>query len=145
MQAFPHHYQVRVHGTTENHLTTSADGLPNIEVAAPIEFDGPGNAWSPESLLMAAVANCFVLSFRAITKASHFDWLAIECESTGTLDKVERQIQFTAITTKAKLFISDERNKEKAEKLLLKAETACLISNSLACKVHLDYEILVTP
>lgn len=143
MQALPHHYKVRVHGTTDNYLTTSADNLPSIQVAAPMEFDGPGNAWSPESLLMAAVANCFVLSFRAIAKASHFEWLAIECESIGTLDKADRQIQFTAITTKAKLFINDERNKEKAEKLLLKAETACLISNSLACEVHLDYEILL--
>jgi hypothetical protein len=32
----------------------------------PREFDGRGNQWSPESLLAAALADCFVLSFRAV-------------------------------------------------------------------------------
>jgi len=143
MQAFPNHYTVTVEGKAENNLTASTNNSPSLVVAAPSEFDGPGDQWSPETLLMSALANCFVLSFRAIAKASHFEWTSIECESTGTLDRIDRKTLFTSVKNKAKLFIDREEKREKAEKLLTKAEDACLVSNSLSCETHLQYEIIV--
>jgi uncharacterized OsmC-like protein len=29
-------------------------------------FDGPGDAWSPENLLLAAVQSCFLFTFQAV-------------------------------------------------------------------------------
>ncbi|WP_416306147.1 OsmC family protein [Neptunicella sp. SCSIO 80796] len=142
MQALPHHYRVNAYGEFDTNLKVQAEGLPAIEVAGPVEFDGPGDKWSPEALLMAAVANCFILSFRAVAKASEFKWLSIECESQGKLDKVERQIQFTHINTHAKLTIARGADSDKAEALLNKAERVCLISNSLLAEKHLQLSIL---
>jgi hypothetical protein len=49
-------------------------------------------------------------------------WQSIDCEAVGTLDKVERDMLFTNATTKVKLVIPVVESKERAEKILIKAE-----------------------
>lgn len=142
MKDLPHTYTVRSAGTATGNLTTQAENLTAIAVAAPAQFGGPGDQWSPEDLLLASVSNCLILSFRAIARASQLEWNAIECESVGTLDKVERKAQFTHIMSKISLRIPANESKEKAERLLNKAEDACLISNSLSCESHIECEIV---
>ncbi|MDA7747308.1 OsmC family protein [Psychromonas sp.] len=143
MQALPHLYSVSAEGTTDSQLTSSSKGIPDITVAAPAEFGGPGDQWSPETLLLSAAANCFVLSFKAVSRASKLSWKSIHCESVGKLDRVDRITSFTEITTKVKLTIGDESEKERALKLLEKSESVCLISNSLNAKLFLECEIIV--
>ncbi len=143
MEKLPHQYKVSVKGEPQEALLTCAENLPSIQVTPPAQFDGPGDKWSPEELLMASLANCLILSFRAIAKASGFDWLSIECESTGTLDKVGHKIQFTNVQTRARLTIASAEQIKKAEKLLNKAEETCFVSNTLSCPSHLEIEIVV--
>lgn len=143
MKALPHHYTVNVAGSPGSNLTVCANNLPTLEVAPPEQFDGPGDQWSPEELLMAAVANCLVLSFRAIAKASKLEWSSISCESQGELNSVERKIQFTTITTTARLVITAEGDKAKAEKLLNKAEQTCFISNSLSVESRFECDVVI--
>ncbi|MDX2425318.1 MAG: hypothetical protein QNK15_03610 [Cycloclasticus sp.] len=52
-------------------------------------------------------------------------------------------MQFTQVTTKAKLFITSANNMEKAKKLLHKAEDVCFISNSLSRTSHFESEVVV--
>lgn len=143
MQNLPHIYSASVASQPEGHSSTSAAGVAPLTVAAPAEFGGPGDQWSPESLLMASVANCLVLSFKAIAAASRLEWLAIECESQGELDKVERQIKFTQINSKATLRVASPDLVSKAERLLHKAEETCFISNSLSCDSQLSVDVIV--
>ncbi|MBN7799133.1 OsmC family protein [Parahaliea mediterranea] len=142
MQGFPHHYAVSARAAESGDVTLSAAGLADIASAPPAEFDGPGDRWSPESLLVAAVADCFVLTFRAIARASKLDWLELSCEAGGELDRVERATQFTALSLKATLRVPAGADTEKAERLLHKAEAGCLITNSLKCPVTLDCEVV---
>lgn len=141
MKDLPHLYRVTSEGKSTGNLITRAENLPDMPVAPPLQFGGPGDQWSPEDLLMASVSSCLVLSFRAIAKASKFEWSAIECESEGVLDKIERKVQFTGILSKVKLLIPASESKEKAEKLLHKADASCLVSNSLSCMSRLECEI----
>jgi len=141
MKALPHQYKVKVEGKPVDNLTVYADHLPALQVAPPAQFDGPGDQWSPEELLMASVANCVVLSFRAIAKVSRLNWLSIECEVNGELGKVGNQIKFTEIWTKANLLIPSGERIDKAEKLLNKAEETCFISNSLCCDFHFECQV----
>ena len=97
MLELPHHYTVSASAGADDDVLVTATDLPEIVTAAPAEFGGPGDRWSPESLLMAAVADCFILSFRAIARASKLDWTDIECSATGTLDRVERVTRFTEV------------------------------------------------
>lgn len=143
MQDFPHHYRVTAEASTDSTVSLSGDGIETIESAPPAEFGGPGDKWSPESLLVAAVADCFVLSFRAIARASRFEWQDLSCSVNGVLDKVDRQTRFTAFEVTAELVIPAGGNTEKAERLLQKAEDVCLITNSLIADSHLSASVTV--
>lgn len=141
MKPLPHLYKASVNGTPRNTLVISTDGVANIDVAPPKEFGGPGNLWSPEELLLAAVSNCLALSFRAIARGANLNWLTINCESQGTLDRVDGKTKFTTITSTVKLVIPSDTSAKMAEKLLEKAENTCFISNSLTAETHLICEI----
>ncbi|MEE8108313.1 MAG: OsmC family protein, partial [Gammaproteobacteria bacterium] len=93
--------------------------------------DGPGDQWSPESLLTASVADCIILTFRAIATASGLEWNEIELNIDGTLDRVDRVTRFTHFDIQARLLVPAGTDAEKAKLLLEKAETNCLVSNSL--------------
>jgi organic hydroperoxide reductase OsmC/OhrA len=87
---------------------------------------------------MASVADCFILTFRAVARASKLEWLSLECNATGTLERVERTTCFTGFTVKAELTLPTGGDQAKAERLLEKAESACLITNSMTASSHLD-------
>ncbi|MGI9245682.1 MAG: OsmC family protein, partial [Steroidobacteraceae bacterium] len=94
MHPYPHHYTVNARSEPTGDVELAAANLPTLQTAPPLEFDGPGDRWSPETLLCAAVADCFVLSFRAVARASRLDWTSLECRVEGKLDKVDGKAQF---------------------------------------------------
>jgi len=136
-----HQYTITANVKPDALVDLSGDGLPAIVSGPPKEFGGSGQEWSPEDLLVGAVADCFVLSFKAIAAASKYTWTDLQCEVTGTLDKVERAMQFTAIEIKATLTIPADADSERANRLLEKSETACFITNSLKAEPTLLTEI----
>jgi organic hydroperoxide reductase OsmC/OhrA len=142
MQGLPHHYRVEARSGTGGDVTLVSDGLPELATQAPAEFGGPGDRWSPETLLAGAVADCFVLSFRAIARASKFDYETIEVSVEGVLDRVERVTKFTGFNLSARLRVPSGADRDRALRLLEKAEENCLITNSLNCETHLDAEII---
>lgn len=143
MKQFPHKYVASVTALPEHHINVQADGLPTFQAAPPEQFGGPGDHWSPEDLLMASVSSCLVLTFRAIAQMSKFEWLELECASTGTLDRIDGTTAFTEIHTKARLTVPPDANVEKARQLIMKAEEACLITNSISASSHCECEVVV--
>jgi len=143
MHPLPHQYQVKAGGEAAGLVTLSAAGLTDIKSAPPVEFDGPGDQWSPETLLLAAVADCFVLSFRAVAEASKFEWITLSCETSGTLDRVERVTRFTSIVNAVTLTVAAGTTEARARSLLEKAEQVCLISNSLSADMTLKASVKV--
>src|SRR5688500_10834565 len=103
MQPLPHHYDVTVTAREVVSAEITSRGLPDMPSAPPSEFGGPGNMWSPETLLVADVADCFVFTFRAIAKASKFEWTQLVCNGTGTVDRSDRLTRFTALQLHARL------------------------------------------
>ena len=142
MDAFPHEYKVAASAASEGEITLLAEGLDPLPSAAPAQFDGPGDRWSPEDLLVASVADCFILTFRAIAKYSKLEWTSLECNATGILDKVERTTSFTAFEIAAKLQVPEGTDTEKAHKLLEKSEENCLVTNSLKSEISLKVEVI---
>ena len=141
MHPFPHRYRVQAAGTAAGSITVTAAGLPPLRTAAPPEFDGPDDQWSPETLLVAAAADCFILTFRAIARASKLEWSDLVCTAEGQLDRVDGVTRFTAMTLHARLTLPTG-DSERARRLLDKAEKACLITNSLAFPVTLASEVV---
>jgi organic hydroperoxide reductase OsmC/OhrA len=141
MHPFPHRYTVAAHCATSGSVTLRSRGLADLPSAPPAEFDGPGDQWSPETLLCAAVADCFNLSFRAVATASKFSWESLECEVVGTLDRIERVSQFTRFDLRATLRVPAGADLARAQQLLEKSKQVCLISNSLKGEFHLETRI----
>lgn len=140
MQPFPHHYQASAR-SRDIYVYLASPGLPDLETAAPADFDGPGDRWSPETMLVGTIANCFILTFRAVAAASKFDWQDISCEVEAELDRIDRVTRFTRAKLKVTLKISDEAKSEQAERILQKSEENCLITNSMTTEVSMETEI----
>jgi organic hydroperoxide reductase OsmC/OhrA len=143
MREFPHHYAVVATGGPDGDIQLDSGRLAALRSAAPVEFDGPGDRWSPETLVTAAVADCFVLTFRAMARFSKVPWLALRCEAAGTLDRVDRVTQFVAFSVKATLRVPPGTNVEQAKRLLARAEEGCLITNSLKAPVGVAVDVQV--
>lgn len=143
MQDFPHHYSVTASGSPDQNVTLSSKGLEDLETAGPPEFGGPGDVWSPETLLVGAVADCFILSFRATARAARLDWDSLSCDVVGTLEKVDRVTQFTQFDVRAELTVPTGTDEAKAHRMLEKAEHHCLITNSMKSESHLEASVRV--
>ncbi len=142
MEPFPHHYPVQANAKPTGSVTLSAPGLTPLSSNAPREFGGPGDEWSPESLLCAAVADCFVLTFRAIAQASKLPWESLEVGVEGTLDRVEGGMRFTAIAIRPRLRVLAGTEESRALRLLEKAEKGCLVTRSLALTPTLEAQVV---
>jgi peroxiredoxin-like protein len=142
MTSFPHHYEAHLQGLPDGYARLWSPGLPHLRVAAPAEFDGPGDAWSPEHLLLAAVETCFLMTFRAIARHSKLDFISLDVAASGVVDRKEGVTRFTAITLRATLAVDDGADADRARRLLSKAEKNCLVSASLSTPVHLEAEIV---
>lgn len=131
MHPYPHHYSVAAAGGPSGSVVVSAARLADLATAPPAQFDGPGDLWSPETLLCGALADCFILTFRAIAKASRLEWTELSCRVEGVLERVDGVTRFSRYTTYAKLRVPAPAEAARARVLLEKAEHGCLVANSL--------------
>lgn len=115
-----------------------------IEVATPPQFPGGEEGiWSPEHLFVAAVSSCLMTTFIAIAEYSKLEYHSLDIQATGKLAKVEGKFMMTEVVLKPKLVIKDEKSVQKAERILHKAEAACLISRSIKSEIILETDVQV--
>ncbi len=145
MQKFPHHYKAAASAQPDGDVRLTGDNLEPLPSAPPPEFDGPGDRWSPETLLVATVADCLILTFRAIARTSKFTWTSLTCEVKGTLDRTEGTTKFTEFEVRAALSVPEGADETRAHRLLEKAEASCLITNSLSAATRLEAVVSVEP
>ncbi|MCB0732484.1 MAG: OsmC family protein [Ignavibacteriae bacterium] len=138
----PHSYKVTANAIKDKTYKVSAENLPIIETAPPKNFGGPGNIWSPEDLFVATIANCFLMTFKAVSTLSKLDWLSLDVNAEGILDRVDSKLQFTEVIIKAFLKIPKDGNEERAIRIMHKAEQNCLVTNSLKTNVTLKPSVI---
>ena len=140
----PHYYNVNLSWTSEREGNLSSPELNDeIKVATPPPFTkGIEGIWSPEHLLTASVSSCYMTTFLAIAENSKLEFETFSCEAKGKLEQIEGKYLMTEIELFPTLKIKNESDTEKAMRILLKTEKACLISNSIQMKVSLNPTIL---
>ncbi len=141
----PHFYNVALDWKADRKGEISSPELDQtIEVATPPEFPkGIAGMWSPEHLYTASINSCFMTTFLAIAENSKLEFISLSCPAKGKLDKKDGKFAMTEVLLEPVLVISNEEDREKAEKILHKAEKACLISNSITAEVFLKPEIRI--
>ena len=74
-------------------------------------------------------------TFLSIAENSKLEFTAFSCESEGKLEQVEGRFIMSEIILTPTVTIIHEKDRARAEKVLQKSESACLISNSIKSKV----------
>lgn len=148
----PHFYNVQIQWNNDRkgvmcspELSNSSDQINGcIEVATPPEFPkGIPGIWSPEHLFTAAVSSCLMTTFLSIAENSKLEFISYQCNSKGKLDQVDGKYLMTEVILEPTVTIPYEKDRERAERVMTKAEAACLISNSIKSKVTMQANILV--
>jgi len=138
MKPLPHRYSARIAGGPAGYATLSSGGVPDLRTAPPLDFDGPGDAWSPEQLLLAAVASCFLLTFRSVAQASRLEFVSLSVDAEGVVDRVNSVTRFTEIVLRPRVALPAGADLVRVQRALEKAERACLVSASLDTPIRLE-------
>jgi peroxiredoxin-like protein len=138
-------YQTTAHWTLHKRGIVEADSsIPRtINFAAPPEFGGEPGMWTPEHLLLAGVSTCYVATFRGVAGASKLEFRGLEVMVEGTIEKQEGGLRFTRIVLRPVVTIDREEDRERAARLLEKAERSCLIARSIQATFVLEPKIVV--
>ena len=141
MKPLPHHYDIHLTGGPSGHAQVSTPGVPELRTAPPAEYDGPGDAWSPEHLLLAAVQTCFLFTLRAIARLSKLEFTELRLDALGTVDRQDGVTRFTEIVLRPRLTVAPGTDRERALRILERSKTTCLVSASLSTPIRMEPEI----
>ncbi len=116
----------------------------SLQVATPPPFNGGVEGiWSPEHLYTAAIGSCLMTTFLAIAENSKLSYSGFACKTSGKLEQVEGKFLMTEVLLEPVITITNEADKERAERIIQKSESACLISNSVKAKISMNSVIVV--
>ncbi|HET8923027.1 MAG TPA: OsmC family protein [Candidatus Acidoferrum sp.] len=133
-----HEYRVHAFGAGGRNGVVGAEGvLSSISFSPPPEFLGEPGRWTPEHFLVAAVASCFVSTFSGVAEKSRLEFGSFKLDAEGLLDSADGIWRFTEIKLRPIVKVLNEEDRDRAIRLLEKAEKSCLIARSLQCKVTL--------
>ncbi|MEX1129282.1 MAG: OsmC family protein [Vicinamibacterales bacterium] len=141
MKPLPHRYDVHLTGGPSGYARLSTAGVPELRTAPPADYDGPGDAWSPEHLLLASVQACFLFTLRAIARLSKLEFTALELDASGTVNRQDGVTRFTEIVLRPRLTVASGADRERALHVLEKSEKMCLVSASLSTPIRLEPDI----
>ncbi|MER3425196.1 MAG: osmotically inducible protein OsmC [Nitrospiraceae bacterium] len=131
-------YRSSVRWTERKMGVISSAGKPDVQVATPPEFRGHEGIWSPEDLFVASVNVCVMSTFLAFAERAGLGFTGYESEAEGRVELVEGKLQVTAVTLKPRVTLKPGEDAGKAKDLLHKAESNCLISNSIRTRVSME-------
>lgn len=134
-----HKYQIKAKCTKARSGVVSSNAVADpITFSAPPEFLGDAGVWTPEHFFVAAVVSCFVSTFSGMAELSKLSFISFETEAEGTLGKDAAGWRFVEVTLRPTVTISREQDRERAKRLLEKAEKACLVARSITASVVMN-------
>jgi peroxiredoxin-like protein len=135
--AIDHVYEVDVNWIKDRvGVLYSPELNDELNVVTPPQFPhGVDKIWSPEHLFTAAVNSCLMTTFLAIAENSQLSFVRFTSKAYGRLEMVENKYTMSEILLKPNLVVHSLQDVQKAMKILHKAESACLISNSIKSKI----------
>jgi len=139
-----HTYRVAAWWTSGRTGLAKSDSAPNaIHFTAPPEFGGLEGRWTPEELLLAAIAGCYTTTVRAIAGAADFNFTDLQVEASGTIRKAESGYSFNEIVLRPNLRIRSAEERDRALDLLRRAEKLCLVSRAIGTNLQFEPQLEV--
>jgi peroxiredoxin-like protein len=131
-----HEYRVKASCSGPRKGVVRAEAIsPVISFSAPPEFLGEAGLWTPEHFLVASVASCFVSTFSGIAERSRLEFASFSLDAAGLLGSEDGAWRFTEIKLAPHVALLKEADRDRAMRILEKAEKSCLVARSLQCKI----------
>ena len=125
-------------------LASAPDGLPDIEVASPPQFGGPGRHGTPEHLVVGAATSCWLTTFLAIAELSKLDFVAVEAAGEGFLERGDdKRFSIPRMVLRPRVTVRREEDRDRALRIIRKAEESCLVARSMRTVIALEPEVSV--
>ncbi|MGI6433340.1 MAG: OsmC family protein [Sphaerochaetaceae bacterium] len=136
-------FTTQVQWTHQRKGKIATEGMPTIEIASPVEFNGHPGIWSPEHLFVGAAEVCLMTTFLAMAEYNKLKFLNYSSKAVGVVDKSQGSLQVTKITIYPLVVVESEELVEAAFKTLDKAKRHCLISASMKTEVSMEAQVEV--
>jgi|GEM_PF-4575847 len=135
-----HHFEL------QSQLTDIAEGdgklmlsTGTVDYGVPAQFGGAAGKASPEELILGALSACFSMTLGFVFEKRHIPVGEFTMKAECTVDRIERQLQLTAITLTVQIALPEDNAQIRADiqSAIERAERACLISNAIRGNVQL--------
>lgn len=133
-------FPVQAHWFVGRLTRLGAPGKPPFRVATPPEFkEGIAGIWSPEELLVGALATCYELTLAAIAERRGIPLNTLEVGASGHVERLSGGYEFTLIELDVELTTAPGRELE-AEEVARLAKRHCIVGRALEVPVRVRVE-----
>lgn len=140
-----HHFHLKAEwpGGRNTHGTIEAGHL-KTEVSIPPEMDGPGIGTNPDEMLLGAASTCYIITLAAMIERAGLPLKTMALTSEGIVDVTKGVFTYKKIIHRPTVLLAEsasEHENNTLQKLILKAESSCMISRALKGNV----DVIVSP
>lgn len=112
-------------------LLIHAEHKPSLEASADPTFHGNRERWNPEELLVAALAQCHMLSYLHMAVRAGVIVTSYRDDAVGTLQQKGLGGAFSSVELRPVVIVADRSMLAAAEAAHADAHTHCFIANSV--------------
>ena len=133
-------YRVSAWWTSGRTGLVKCESSPNtIHFSEAAELGGLEGRWTPEQLLLCALAGSFTTTFADIARGLKFDYADLEVEIEGSVRRSRTTAcNFNAILIRPRLTVKCEAQSEAGLNLLRRAKSVCMISRAITVPQTLE-------
>lgn len=133
-------YRVSAWWTSGRTGLAKCESSPNtIHFSEAAELGGLQGRWTPEQLLLCALAGCFTTTFHDVARAAKFDFTDLEVEIEGSVRRNRSTgCNFNEILIRPRLTVQFEAQREEGLNLLRKTKAVCMISRAITVPQTLE-------
>ncbi|MGP4076410.1 OsmC family protein [Halobacillus sp. K22] len=139
-----HHFHLKAEwpGGRNEVGTIEADKL-KTQISIPKEMDGPDVGTNPDEMLLGAAATCYIITLGAMVERAGLPLKEMSMDSEGIVDVTDGVITYNKIIHKPRVLLKAEasdKDLDKLNKLVEKAEKSCMISRAIEGNVALELQ-----
>ncbi len=133
-------YRVSAWWTSGRTGLAKCESSPNtIHFSEAAELGGLEGRWTPEQLLLCALASCFTTTFHELARSAKFAYTDLEVEVEGSVRHVRNAgCNFEEILIRPRLIVDCEEQFEAGLALLRRAKLGCMISRAITIPQTLE-------
>jgi organic hydroperoxide reductase OsmC/OhrA len=118
-------------------IAKSDSALSAIHFTSPHSANSGNGRWTPEDLLLCAVASCYTTTFQAVADQAGFAYVDLQVEVNAEIKRTDVGYTFSEIRVSTNLTTPGDPTQQ-AIQLLERAEALCSVYRALAVKTRFE-------